>query len=224
MADGVAPPNYSVRLAGAAEKSPARAFHFLYRNSAPLIRTRDAQRLVRGLFSYLSSHDENVPARLLHVHGAALVSDRGDALIAPGVLRQWAPQVERRLKRKGLSFTDAPRVLVDPDRHEVIVPEVGLDVDWSALAELESLAPGGRPDPPVRPGRYPLAGWAFFGQGDSLSRAQAVALGAGLTTDSGDLGMQGTLDALARVMRNIEPTQLDWDDPANLVAPLLALV
>ena len=67
-------------------------------------------------------------------------------------------------------------------------------------------------------GRYPLTGWAFLGDGDAMSRAQAVALATRSTLHPD--GIQPTLDALATVMREIEPTSLPWSAPAELVAAI----
>ena len=230
VANVEAPPNYSVQL-GEPANSGAAGFHFLYRSSASVVRTRDAHRVFRALVTYLSSHRVCAEPGLVGVHAVTLVA--GDrAVLAPGVLRQWPELIERRLNARGLRFADTPWALVDPARAEVVVPEPSLDVDWSALEALDSLTGGrDRPDPPVEPGRYPLVGWAFWLGADRagpLSRAQALVQALPLRIDATDTaggveGLQRALDEVAMVMRKVEPAAITAEDPADLVAPLAAL-
>jgi hypothetical protein len=229
--DVEAPPNYSVQLGEPSASGPATGFHFLYRSSASVVRTRDARRVVRGLFTHLSSHRVDPGPGLLRVHGVTLVAG-GTALLAPPVLRQWPELLERRLNGQGVRFADTPWALVDPTRAEVVVPDPSLEVDWSALDRLDTLTGGrARPDPPVEPGRYPLVGWAFWVGADvtgRLSRAQAVMHALQLTIGAIDEGqeredLQRALDGLASVVREIEPAAIAWNDPTELVQPLVAL-
>lgn len=223
--DVAAPPNYSVQMG---ETSGASAgFHFLYRSSASVIRTRDPHRLVRGLFTHLSSHADNESNGLVKMHGVTLVAG-GVAVLAPPVLRQWPELVERRLNARGLRFADTPWALVDPERAEVVVPEPSLTVDWSALEALDTaVATPRRADPPVPAGRYPLSGWAFWVGTDHagpLSRAHAVMLATQLAIGVEPDTVQSVLDGLAAVARTVEPAGISWRQPADLVAPLAALV
>jgi hypothetical protein len=161
------------------------------------------------------------------MHAVTLVSGTS-ALLAPPVLRQWPELIERRLNAGGMRFADTPWALVDPVRREVIVPDPVLDVDWDALDGVDALTAGrDRPDPPVPPGRYPIAGWAFRVRADQagpLTRAQAVMQGLQLVIGSLERGAQQALDDLTTVVRAIEPAGIAWDDPAELVPPLVALV
>ena len=230
VANVEAPPNYSVQL-GEPANGGAAGFHFLYRGSASVVRTRDLRRVFRALVTHLSSHGKDADPGLMRVHGVTLVA--GDrAVLAPGVLRQWPELIERRLNARGLRFTDTPLALVDPVRAEVVVPEPSLDVDWSAFDALAERAGGrDRPDPPVAPGRYPLVGWAFWLGADRagpLSRAQGVmqAMQQRIETidnAGGHEGLQRALDEVAMVMRTVEPAAIAADDPVDLVEPLVAL-
>ncbi len=231
VTDVEAPPNYSVQLGEQSTSGAATGFHFLYRSSASVVRTRDPRRVVRGLFTHLSSHRADPGPGLLRVHGVTLVAG-GTAVLAPAMLRQWPELIERRLNGQGLRFADTPWALVDPARAEVVVPEPGLEVDWSALGRLDAVVGvRGRPDPPVEPGRYPLVGWAFWVGAEvtgRLSRAQAVMHALQLTIGAidGDGGrdvVQRALDGLASVVREIEPAAIAWNDPTELVQPLVAL-
>ena len=226
-----APANYSVQLGEPSASGAGTGFHFLYRSSASVVRTRDARRVAHGLFTHLSSHRVDPGPGLLRVHGVTLVAG-GTAVLAPAVLRQWLDLIERRLNGQGLRIADTPWALVDPTRAEVVVPAPSLQVNWSALERLDTLTGGrGRPDPPVEPGRYPLVGWAFWVGADvtgGLSRAQAVMHALQLTIGATDAAggrddVQRALDALASVVRQIQPSAIAWNDPIELVQPLVAL-
>jgi hypothetical protein len=229
VVDGVdAPPNYSVQLGEAS--TSAAGFHFLFRSSNSVVRSRDARRIVRALVTYLSSHRlDDIERRdpgLVRVHAVTLVAGEA-AVLAPPALRQWPELIERRLNARGMRFADTPWALVDSARREVIVPEPALDVDWSALDGLDALTAGrDRPDPSVPPGRYPITGWAFRvkrDQAGTLTRAQAVMQALQMMIGSLELGVQRALDDLVTVVRGIEPAGIAWDDPAEVVAPLVAL-
>ena len=106
---GLDPPaNYSVRLAANDERHRRGAgFHFLYRGSAPVVRTRDPQRIAAGLCQHLAAFLPGASAGRLVVNGVALVGERG-ALIAPAALRQWMSAVERRRNVRGLRVDRTP--------------------------------------------------------------------------------------------------------------------
>jgi hypothetical protein len=215
---GLDPPaNFSVRFAGPLQHRRGAGFHMLYRGCGLVLRTRDPRRLLGGLFRHLDAFRPEYGADWYAIRSVALVGD-GRALIAPFALRSWMPRIERRLNIRGLRFVDMPWVLLDTARVEIVVPDLGLDVDWSALEGLEAAAPASRPDPAVPAGRYALTGWTFLGDGEPLSRARAVALASRSTSGHGSA--QATLDALASVMRAIEPTSLPWSAPAELVDAL----
>jgi hypothetical protein len=223
--DVIAPANYSVRLATGDEKHRRGAgFHFLYRGSAAMVRTRDPRRVVNGLCSHLASFEPTYGAGLLEVNGLALVGGRA-ALVAPAPLRQWMPQMERRLNVRGLHVVDMPWTLLDPATAEVVVPDpadVGLDIPRDAFAGLDDEGGATRSDPYVTAGRYPLRSWAFLGDAAPLSRARAVANAMPLTSNRD--GLQANLDALADVMRAITPVTVEWEEPAKLAAALADLL
>jgi hypothetical protein len=225
-----APPNYSVQLGEASAGGASSGFHFLYRSSTAVVRSRDARRILRALVTYLSSHQlddsRHRDPGLIRMHAVTLVSG-SSAVLAPPVLRQRVELIERRLNGRGVRFADTPWALVDPDRGEVIVPEPVLDVDSDALDGLDALTEGrDRPDPSVLPGRYPIAGWAFRvreGNAGRLTRAQAVMQALPMMIGSLERGAQRALDDLTTVVRGIEPAGIAWNDPADVVAPLVAL-
>ena len=218
--DVQAPANFSVKLAPPVTNRRNAGFHFLYRNSAIQVRTRDVQRLVRGLLAHLATFEPSTLDGLLTIDGVTLVHDEG-ALIAPAALRQWLAVVERRLNLRGLRIVDAPAVLLDPARREVVLPDAVavLGADPAVLDAID--APAGRPDPPVPVGRYPVTGWAFLGTGEPITRAHAVALASRLTLTRDE--PQPILDALAHVVGGVEPGTVPWAKPPELVAALAAL-
>ena len=230
VVDVDAPPNYSVQLGEASTSGATAGFHFLFRSSTSVVRSRDARRVVRALVTYLSSHRlddiEHRDPGLIRMHAVTLVTGES-AVLAPPVLRQWPELIERRLNARGLRFADTPWALVDPARGEVIVPAPSLDVDWQALDALDALTAGrDRSDPSVPPGRYPITGWAFRVKADQagrLTRSQAVMHALQMMIGSLERGAQRALDDLVTVVRGIEPTGIAWDDPAELVPPLIAL-
>lgn len=166
------PPNFSVRVA----TEPGH-FHFLYWGGRTVVRTRDADRLLHSLLTYLSVHGDP-PAGSLAFRSLAVVRD-GRAVLCPPGLRHSLAKVEPVLARRGFSVVDAPWSVVDLATAELLVPEPALAVDRAALAEIVAAAPAGPRSPGVEPGRYPVAGWLFSDPDTPadvpLSRAAATA-------------------------------------------------
>ena len=218
--DVEAPANYSCKLASGERVRGQRNLHFLYRGQSALVRTRSERRVMHALLAELSWYAGRPDASLLSVHGIAFVGANG-ALIAPPTLRPWLSTIERRLEAKGLRIVDTPTVLVDPARSEVVVPAPALTLDHDALAEMRG--PG---DEFVAPGRYPIRGWAFFTEPtehDTVGRARAIAMVAQLADNVDTFGLQESLDAIAQVIRGIEPRALTARRPGDVVAPLVAM-
>src|SRR4051812_25171856 len=90
-----APANFSALVSRGADDEQVRGFHFLYRASDSIVRTRSPRRIVRTLLHYLSDFAE--PAVAMPRLGAVgLVAD-GRAVIAPERIRAELPNVEARL-------------------------------------------------------------------------------------------------------------------------------
>ena len=224
--DVEAPANYSVLLAGDDPSSRNGAFHFLYRGFTPAVRTRDPERLVAALFGRLAGHLDDGRIHQVRLDSLALVAE-DRAVLVPAEIRYVIPTLERRLNAKGLRVVDQPWAALDIETGELVVDEPALGIDRSALAELSEVVPRPRrPDPPVRPGRYRLAGWGF-GLGHAhegpISRAQAVALACPQVLNGRELGAQRLLDGLAGAVRIVDPMAVWADSPAALVTPLVAL-
>ncbi|MGH9177319.1 MAG: hypothetical protein ACRD0N_02025 [Acidimicrobiales bacterium] len=233
--DVEAPDNFTLLVGqrGDGEASrPARGravgggFHFLYRSSASMVRTRDPHRLARALLHHLDGFRPDAGAGLLQLSVSVLVGEAG-AVLAPASLRGWLEVVERRLNARGLIVADLPWVAVDADRGEVVVPEPDLRVDWSAFDDLEEVvATPRRTEAVVQPGRYPIVGWGLQTEADgagTLRPALAVARAAPSVINVAELGGQGVLDQVAGLVRRVRPAGVHWEKPAQMVGPLAAL-
>jgi hypothetical protein len=222
VAEGVeAPPNFWCKLAGPVDAKGRRGLHFLYRGSTTLVRTRNLQRLRNALLLELGAYAAAPDPSMLSLAAVGFVSNNGRAVLAPPGLRPWLSAIERRLNARGLWVVDTPTTLVDAERSELVVPEPALDIDWSAFQP-----DGSDRDGVVQPGRYPIAGWAFFTDTASpevVTRARAVAIAAQFVTNIDALGVQTSLDRIAGVVRTIEPTALTVSRPGDVVQPLAAL-
>lgn len=237
LVDGVeAPPNFTLLIgdragdadAGSRGRGPTRTsgFHFLYRSSASMVRTRDPNRLVRALLSHLDGFRPDAGGGLLQLSVTALVGEAG-AVLAPASLRGWLEVVERRLNAKGLRVADQPWVAVDTGTGELVVREPQLDVAWPAFEDLAGAVRGPRrTEPVVDAGRYPIVGWGFQTDEDgagAMRPAHAVSRAAPTVINVAELGGQGVLDQVAQLVRRIRPAGVHWDEPGQMVAPLAAL-
>ena len=224
--DVEAPANYSVLLAGDDPESRDRAFHFVYRGFNPVVRTRDPQRLVAGLMARLAGHLDHGRTDDIRLDSLALVAGEVAVLVPPEI-RSVMPTLERRLNTKGLWVVDQPWTAVDPDTGEVLVRKPTLEVDSTAMTRLIAAFPAPRrPDPPVAPGRYRLAGWGFgLGHAHSgpIRRSEAVALACAQVLNVRELGAERTLDGLARALSTVQPVAVWAESPGALVTPLVAL-
>ncbi len=212
-----APANFSALMA---DNRP-RDFHFLYRASDALVRTRVAGRVVRTLIAHLSAFA--IPSSSVIQLDAAAVVVEGRAIVGPASLRAELGSVETRLNRAGMAVVDAPTLHLDPDSSSVIVPEPALTFDADALAEYERAQPPGRGHDAVRPGRYPIAAWALVTGADlvgPVGRAQGVAAAAQQVVNADALGAQATLDAVARALQTVPISGLFWFDSGGLLSQL----
>lgn len=223
LRDEPADPYYSVLVGEPDGSGPADRFHFLYEAANAVVRTRDPERLVRGLLSHLARFAPEEDTPCLVVEGTALVK-QGRALVAPSAVTSWLKVVERRLNIRGFQVVDSPWLRLDPAAATLVVREPALDVDWSAFDVLDGVVPRpARPDPAVAPGAYPLTGWALLtpdGQPGPLPRAQAVLWATMLVLNRHQIGGQRTLDGLADVMRLVQPVGVGWSDERELVDAL----
>jgi hypothetical protein len=219
LVDIEAPANFSALMAD----ERARTFHFLYRASETLVRTRAAGRVLRTLIAHLS--DFAVPSNpVIRLDAAAVIVD-GKAIVVPALMRAELGGLETRLNIAGMTVGDSPTLYLDPGTASVIVPEPAITVDTQALADFERSQPPtpGRELDPVLPGRYPIAAWALV-TGPALigpiGRAPAVAAVARQVANADELGAQQTLDAVADALQAVTVAGLCWLDSGGLVSQL----
>jgi hypothetical protein len=223
LVDGVvAPPNYSLLI-----DTEGRGYDFVYRSTAPVVRTRDPRRLAEGLVRHLSTHVQTPPSDLLHLKSTAFVSD-GIAILAPAQARGWIEATGRRFAEAGLVPVDMPSAWVNDSIAELVVPEPAVEVDWEALAEFSAAFPHGRlrhPDPGVAPGRYPLVGWAFYAALEhvgTLDAATAALFGVPQVVDNREYPKQA-VQRVGELVQKLETVGILWDKPAEMVGPLARL-
>lgn len=234
MPDVEAPDNFTLLVDQRANGNHSRpkggrpvsgGFHFLYRSSASMVRTRDPHRLVRALLQHLDGFRPEVGGGLLQLSVSALVGENG-AVLAPASLQGWRDVLERRLNNKGLVFADLPWVAVDAERGEVVVSKTSLTVDWSAFDDLEEVVASRRTEDVVKPGRYPIVGWGVQTQAEdagTLRPARAVSRITPSVLNVAELGGQRVLDHIADLVRRVRPSGIHWTKPAEMVTPLAAL-
>jgi hypothetical protein len=223
VTDVEAPANFSALVHHDADG--ARRFHFLYRASDSLVRTRTPWRVLRTLLNHLSdfaSPDASVPK----VEATAFVVD-GRAVVAPERVRIELPAIETRLNDAGLMVVDTPVLHIDPASRELVVPELALSIDIDALADFDrDHAVVAREPSAVAPGRYPIAAWSFVAPEQTSTRlghAQAVAAAAQDVVNAAALGAPRVLEDLAAVLGAVPARGLAWRTPDELARGLIDL-
>jgi hypothetical protein len=223
VVDIEAPANFSALMAD----EQARNFHFLYRASDALVRTRAAGRVLRTLIAHLSVFVEPA-ATTMRLDAAAVIVD-GRAIVVPASMRAELGSIESRLNVAGMTVSDSPILYLDPDTASVVVPEPALTIDTEALADFERAQrpPPSRELDPVPAGRYPIGAWAVVSGPEligPIGRAQAVAAVTQLVANAGEIGAQQTLDAVAEALTSVPVSGLWWFDSGALVSQLRELM
>jgi hypothetical protein len=220
-----APDNFSALVSRGDDDEQVRGFHFLYRASDSLVRTRTPRRIVHTLLQHLA--DFAAPSATRPRLAAVGLVANGRAVIAPERIRAELPNVESRLNDAGVAVVDAPVLHLDPHDACLVVPEPALTIDRDALAEFERRHPPARREmEPVAPGRYPLAAWAFTTDEQAVGRlgaAPAVAARAQEVVNSDAVGAQAVLDGVAAVFARVPAFGIWWPNPAALGRRLVEL-
>jgi hypothetical protein len=220
-----APDNFSALVSRGDHDEQVRGFHFLYRASDPLVRSRTPRRIVRALLHHLSDFAEPSLA-LPKVAAMGFVAD-GRAVIAPERVRAELTNIETRLNDAGVGVVDAPVLHLDFEGAQLVVPEPALTIDADALADFDRRHPQPAREPAaVAPGRYPIAAWAFTTDAPAagpLGVAPAVAAAAQEIVNADVVGPQAALDGVAAVMARVPAFGIAWENPAALTRRLLDL-
>jgi hypothetical protein len=227
VVEGVeAPPNFSVIIGEEqTEGDLAAGLHFLHRNHTTIVRTRRPERVMEALFRYLAGYLPSTESDgLIRVTGVGLVKE-GMAVLAPRTITTWTAKLAPRLNRSGVQYIDAPLVTVDVDRGEVVVEDPDLFIDRTALESLGRRGSGKEPDS-VKPGRYPLVGWAIFAGNEDqigpISAAQGVVAAAPGLMRTTDLNAEEIMEALGRVFVRTTPVAVGSPTQGDLSSKLLA--
>lgn len=157
-------------IRAADEHSP---FHWLYWGRCPLVRTRDAERLVRALERYLAPAPAT-PTPELQVRLTAGVLTTGQAFLLPALGADLA-RLDRRLQSAGAALVDGPHVTVDPVTGELVLREPEVALRRGPRQVLVDQLGTSRQDPRVAPGRYPIARWLVDGRTEDATGAVDVA-------------------------------------------------
>jgi hypothetical protein len=155
------PDNYSVALA---DRTPtgragaAQSLKLLVRGGTQLVRSRSGGRVLAALLQHLSADLAESDPSLTRVDATAVLRG-GNALLLPPGLVNFVKELQPRFARANLRLVDAPQVLLDLDRGELVVPHPALPHDPAVIDELDAFAKLGREAPRVRPGRYAIRTW-----------------------------------------------------------------
>jgi hypothetical protein len=173
------PDNYGVALdAGPTtiRDGAAQPLKLLVRGGTQLVRSRSGGRVLAALLQHLSAELAPHDPSLTRVDATAVL--RGDdALLLPPGLVNFVKELQPRFARANLRFVDAPQVLLDLDRAELVIPDPAVPHDPSVIDELDAIAKLGTEPPRTRPGRYGIRTWFVVREPDRvgpISRAAAV--------------------------------------------------
>lgn len=223
--DPDAPANLSVQLHPPPQRGGPEPLHRLYDGHTEVVRDRHPERILRALVGYLERFAPPDPD-VLRLRAVAVRGPAG-ALLAPPSWRRRAPDLERRLRRVGLSVIDAPHAWLDMRTGDVLTPDV-VPVDTAALRHFGDVAaPLRRADLPISSGPYRLRGWVLpSATGEpSPSRAESLVTAMGLARNLGEVGGRRVLALLAAHVRSLPvitpPDELEDADAAALLRKLL---
>jgi len=109
----------------------------------------------------------------------------------------------------------------------MVVEEPGLVVDRAALAELNRDGSTGREPASVKPGRYPLVGWALFtGAEDQIgpiSTAKGIVAAAPGVMHHSELEAEQVMKALGRIFARTKPVAVGSPYEGDLASKLLGV-
>src|SRR5262245_1909147 len=208
-------PNYSI-VVGDNEDGFGKRFHVVYRDSTPIVRTRDVIEVVGGLLADIETLTFRQRRDALYLHATFLAADGVNGLFPEELVGSFET-IKRRVQSLDIRLPQSRHVALDLDTLEALPRRCALEVPEEAVAELAAtigseratwpraeldrrttidvvctMAPTGLE--PVRP----------------VSRAWALYVLAGLTPNLGELGRVG-LEALRRLVGQA----LCWEIPSK---------
>ncbi len=210
-------PFYSVRLgtAGRRKKAP---LHTLLLGGRPVLSTRDLGRLVRGLGNHVSSHLSSEG----YVVEAVPVAAPGGVLLVPTEILAMGRVTDRLLLPAGFRMADVPRVVLNPAKAQVTVPEsvVELSVPAARLAAIGATTS----EETLPAGTYDLSGWLVQVPAPLLGplrTVDALRSAAPLIHPPYPAGAQAALDEMRLLVDAIPMTGITWITHDDLVTTVL---
>ncbi len=185
------PPGYSVVTTNVGSNGVGRELPSLRFGCVSVLRSRQPLRLAQALVHHLHSHPDP-PAGTLRLRTAAVVRAGRVVLLPANAL--WAAGTERQLEQLGICPVDSPIV----------------DVDQTGLVRLSCWAWGET----VRTEPMEVSAWLIeehlLGQLDPHSRSSVLAAATNLIDPASSLDAQSALNAIARLLPDIEPIGAEW--------------
>lgn len=182
-------------------------FHWLYWGRCPVVRSRDAERLVNALEHHLSVPSAAVADQLLWPM-SAVVSVAGEAFLLPKIGASIA-RFDRPLRAAGMTVVDVPLVAVDPSTGELVVDAPTVTLAGPARDTLLEALGTTSEEGTVAPGRYPIAAWlAESGSPPDGEAAAITHLLGGLQAPTTPRGADG-VQTLVRRLRKVAVTMRD---------------
>jgi hypothetical protein len=210
-------PFYSVRLgtAGRRKKAP---LHNLLLGGRPVLSTRDLGRLVRGLGNHVSSHLTSEG----YVVEAVPVAAPGGVVLVPTEVLAMGRVTDRLLLPAGFRMADVPRVVLDPAKAQVTVPEpeVVLSVPTARLEPIGATTT----EETLPPGTYDLSGWLVQVPAPlvgPLRTVDALRSAAPLIHPPYPSGAQAALDEMRLLVEAVPMTGVTWITHDDLVTTVL---
>jgi hypothetical protein len=178
--------------------------------------------VLAALLQHLSAELTPPDPSLTRVDATAVL--RGDdALLLPGGLDNFVKETQPRFARAKLCLVDAPRVLLDLDRGELVVPDPALPHDPSVIDDLDAIAELGRELPRARPGRYPVRTWFMVRQPDQVGpMSPAVAATAAVPKLFAPDDLRTDVERLAALFELVEPRAVWYHSFDELVEQITA--
>jgi len=213
-----APANYSVSVRDRpTDARSARPVHQLHRSTRAVARSRSPGRILRALLHHLDAVVHPPAPGLLGVRALPLVAG-ARAVLAPAGLARDLPAVLPLLHRAGFRLADVPYATVDPERAELVVPEVALELQPAAARRLEDLErSAGAGAGAVAPGRYPLAAWAFpAGPPGALPGDRGRLWAYPTVVEAAGAGVVGTFALLDRLLALVPAVSVPSAVPAQV--------
>lgn len=174
------------------------SFHWLYWGRCPVVRTRDADRLLGALEQHLSAPVASTNDWLVLRLSAAVTAD-GGAILLPAVGAGVA-RIDRRLREAGATLVDAPFAVVDPHTGDLVLEPPSVALREEPRRELVGVMGSLRSETVVAPGRYPLARWAVEPRDPAgTPAAAAVELLGSLAAPTTHRGAQGAIHLVSRL-------------------------